>query len=409
MEVLYIKKKKRRRVKKSVLLVVALVLLAALILTLVLTYFGGSVGTARYGAVEASQRVKAVVVRSETVVSGGEFEVAERFLSEGQQVSAGERVMDVYKLGYSREITMSLWRTRQDIYKAQLEVLGEARDVELRNYDNEVEALRHELSGAVLSGNTQRVLKMKDELTSLLADRSEYLRSTVQETETLRALYKLQQERETAVSDARLSLIAEKSGIVSYFFDDYSIALSADKLSTVTAELLDRIVKNTEKSLKWPRTANTGAYRIVDGGEWYLLFNTPSSQGMRVVPGEAYPIKLTGYGEFQGVAHSSFVSGGSVVNILKVNSAVGALLNARVVSAEIDYSFEGIRVEKRAVQFENGEPFVELMMDGKRTGVYVNVFAEDGGSAIVSAKNTSSAHLEEGVKYWIPKKRVFKK
>ncbi|MBR5947539.1 MAG: hypothetical protein IKZ82_02675 [Clostridia bacterium] len=409
MEVLYIHKKKRRRFKKSVLVVVAFILMAALLLLLALMHFGGSEGKVRTARIETESSVTAVVIRAEDVVSGGEYDIADRYLSEGQRVRAGERVMAVYKLGFSREIPLALWRTRQDIYKAQLEVLGEARDVELRSYDNSVEKTVHEISDAVLSGGEADVLELKNKLTGLLTDRAEYLRTSVQETETLRALYRQQDEREQAVSDSRISLIAEKEGLVSYYFDDYSVALNADKLSTASAELIDSIVKKNGKSLKWMGSSKTSAYRLVRDGEWYLAFTTPASQSMRIVRGESYPLSIAGYGEYEGVGESSFLSGQRVVNIIKVNAPLAALIDVRTVKVKINFAFEGLRVEKRAVQLKDGEPFVEVMVDGKRMGVYVNVYSEDGSGAIVSPKNTANAPLMEGVKYWIPKKSVFKK
>ncbi|MBR0135683.1 MAG: hypothetical protein IJM18_05740, partial [Clostridia bacterium] len=150
-------------------------------------------------------------------------------------------------------------------------------------------------------------------------------------------------------------------------------------------------------------------YRIVDENEWFIVFNTPASQGMRVVPGKSYPVTIRGYGSYEGVAEASFVSGKKTVNIIKITADIGPLIDARTVQAEIGFAAEGIRVEKRAVQFRDGEPYVEVMVDGKRTGVYVNVYAEDGGGAIVSTKNSGDPPLREGVKYWIPKKRIFKK
>jgi hypothetical protein len=409
MEVLYIHRKKRRRFKKSVLVAVAIFLIAAMLLLIVMKHFGGSEGKVRTARIETSASFSAVVIRNESVISGGEYDIADRYLSEGQAVRAGELVMDVYKLGFSREILLSLWRTRQDIYKAQLEVLGEARDVELRNYDNGVEKAVRAISDAVLSGERADVLALKNDLTGLLTDRAEYLRSSVQETETLRALYRRQSESEQSIADSRLSLIAEKDGLVSYYCDDYSVALNSDKLSNVSAELVDSIVKKSAKSPKWTGSSKSTAYRLVQQGEWYLAFTTPASQAMRVVSGESYPISIEGYGDFTGVGESSFISGQRVVNLIKVSAPLGELIEARTVKAKITFAFEGLRVEMRAVQLKDGEPFVEVMVDGKRTGVYVNVHSEDGSGAVVSPKNTANAPLMEGVKYWIPQKSIFKK
>lgn len=398
-------RKKRRRLKKGALAIILCFLAAAVLALLAIMYFGGSEGTAQTGTITAAHNYDAVVIRKEKIVSSDEFSIADYFADEGQRVEPGDPVMNVYKMGYSSEITLSLWRTEQEIYEAQLEVLGEARDVELRSFDDGIDSAKARLSNAVLTGNTGSVLRIQNELTELLSARSEYLRGYIQETETLRSLYKKESDWQRAVEDSRTELAAPSAGVVSYYFDDFSVALNADKLSTVTSDLITSALKRG-KSAKLAGSARQNAYRIVDTGEWYCVFLTEISDPLRVAAGQSYPVEITGYGEYNGVAVDSFVSGKKVVNVIKVESDVGELISARVIKARVTFAATDLKVEQRAIQFENGDPFIEVVTADGRVGVYVNVLSGDGEHVIVNAKNTDNAPLQEGSKYWIPKRGI---
>ncbi|MBR6006342.1 MAG: hypothetical protein IK064_01800, partial [Clostridia bacterium] len=344
-----------------------------------------------------------VIIRNETIVSADEFDLADYFAEDGQQVCEGDLVMNVYKMGYSPEITLSLWRTKQEIYLKQLEVLGEARDIELRNYDDSVDEAKKRLCDAVMNGNTAVVLSLQDELTDLLERRSEYLRGYIQETESLRGLYRQEEDWERAVESSRTSLYAVREGRVSYYLDDFAVALNADKLSTVTGDLISAALK-ANKTARWTGSSRTNAFRIVDTGEWYCAFLTGANEALRITEGLSYPVEIEGYGSFTGVALRSFVSGKNVVNIIKITADMGELIGVRAVTVGVRYAGTDLRVEKRAIQFEDGEPYVEVITPEGRVGVHVNVISEDGNYVIINAKNTGNAPIGAGVKYWIPKR-----
>lgn len=398
-------RKKRRRLRKGALAIILGFLAAAVIALLLIMYFGGSEATAQVGTITHSKSYDALVVRSEKIVAADEFVIADYFADEGQHVEAGDPVMNVYKMGYSSEITLSLWRTRQEIYEAQLEVLGEARDVELRTFDDGIDSAKSRLSHAVLTGNTASVLRIQNELTDLLAARREYLRGYIQETETLRSLYKKESDWQRAVEDSRTELTAPQAGVVSYYFDDFSVALNADKLSTVTSDLVASAIKRG-RSAKLTGSARQNAYRIVETGEWYCVFLSELKDPLRVAAGQNYPVEVAGYGKYEGVAVNSFVSGKKVVNVIRIKGNVGELISARVIKAKVTFAGTDLRVEQRAIQFENGEPYIEVVTGDGRVGVYVNVLAGDGEYVIINAKNTDNAPLHEGTKYWIPKRRI---
>lgn len=406
MEILQFKKR-RRRLKKSVLLIVVAVLLVLALALALIAFLGGSEGRFGYARIEETRTYTAAVIRNEKLVSAfekeGGYAVARYYMSEGQDVEAGEHIMDVFRLGFSRETELSLRQTRQRIYEEQLKVIGEVRNEQLKAYDVGIENAKDRLSTAVMNGSGEEALAAEEDLYKLLEARNDYLKNEAQENETLRALYREEEAKLDAVLSAKRELVSETGGRVSYYFDDLAAALNADKLELVTTSLVEAAT-SAKKEHGWIGSSTTAAYRLVDPGEFYCAFLTEPTDALRVAPGTAYPVELSGYGKYEAVGVACYKSGSRMVNIIKIESDVGALISTRKVQMKLKYAADGIRVEKRAVQYNDGCAYIEIMENGGRTAVYVDVLSADGGGAIVKPTEAGTPAFSEGGRYWIPKR-----
>lgn len=73
-----------------------------------------------------------------------------------------------------------------------------------------------------------------------------------------------------------------------------------------------------------------------------------------------------GHGTYTAVALEPIVSGKKVVNILKVEGAPTEFLNTRCIELTVRFDASDICVSKQAIQFENGVPYIELLLsDGQ--------------------------------------------
>ncbi|MBO4879235.1 MAG: hypothetical protein J5544_03155 [Clostridia bacterium] len=394
-------RRKRRRLKKGVLAIIIGFLFVAVAAMLAVIWLGGAEDTLKKGSLSAEKSYSAVVIRSEKVVTTEEFDTADYFAADGQLVEPGDPIMNVYRMGFSREITNSLWETQEEIYRAQLAVLGETRDPQLRAYDDSIRDAKDKLSSAVLDGSTALVEKLSGELTQLLTERNEYLRVYVQETEALRALYQKEADWQETVDQARIRMTADRAGKVSYYLDDFAVVLNSDKLNNITSDLINTALKKS-KTAKWTGSSRTNAYRIVNTGEWYCAFLTGADEKMRLSEGEEYAIEAEGYGEFRAVALRSFVSGKYVVNILKISEDPGELINVRAITLKVKIEADGLIAESRAIRMKDGVPYIELVQPDGRVNMYVDVLADDGRKAVIKARTTEEVQIGEGTKYWIP-------
>lgn len=396
--------KRRRRVKPKVL--VAFAVIAAFIVVLFLTLFlRGHEAVSDSGYISMDCSYDAVIVRNEKAVTTDSFDRADYLVSEGKYVEAGVHVMDVYKRGYNDELMLSLQQTEREIYAAQLEQLGETRDSVLNGLNQSVDALENQIAEAVLNGNTNEVAQLEIELKSVLAERSEYLRNTLQETETLRTLYRTKQDKEALISAWRKSLVNEDAGTISFYFDDYENALNEDKLSIMTSGLITSAVKG-RGAVEWTTEAENLAYRVVDTSHWYCVFLTPINEALRTVQGMSYNISVAGYGQFAATALEPMISGGSAINVLRINQELGELINVRTAKVKVSYDASGVEVKLDGITIQNGLRYIELMYSEGKKKTEIDVLSADGDSAIIRVKNPDEQAIVAGVKYWIPKKEI---
>ncbi len=138
--------------------------------------------------------------------------------------------------------------------------------------------------------------------------------------------------------------------------------------------------------------------------DWYCAFLTPTTEPLRVAPGTDYSVDIDGYGSFNGTGVTSFVNGKYVVNIIRFTEDIGALIDVRTCTISIRCEAEGMMIESRAIQFKDGETYIEIVTSNGRANVYVDVLAEDGKNAIVRIRDPKDVPAGTEVKYWIPKR-----
>ena len=371
-------KLKRKRIKKiNPLWIIAGLLAAILIAVLVILVRGGAEGIAETGSVTVDVDYNAVIVRNEKVITSEAFDLADYFAEEGAWVEPDTKIMQIYRRGYSEEQAAALMRKHAEIYDEQLALLGETRDKTIRGYDELIALLEENIAEELMAGNSAEVRRQEAELLDALSSRTDYLRENLQETETLRALYSQADALAEVVETQRHVLYSQESGFVSFYFDDYENALNADKLSILTSDLVSSVIKG-KGGAAWTTASDTSAY------------------------GRSYSIAAKGHGTYTAVALEPIVSGKKVVNILKVEGAPIEFLNTRCIELTVRFDASDICVSKQAIQFENGVPYIELLLSDGKYCIFVNVLSADDKRAVINVREDQDMPIAVGVRYWIP-------
>lgn len=402
---LAVRKKKKRKTRRRRPLdrrlflfggIGAVVVLVAVYLFL---HFIGAESTAGSGLQQFRLDDKSiVVVRSETVLSATEHSRVDFLVQEGEQVALGDPVARVYKLGYSDELMQSLLSAREAVYAAQMERIGSTKDAKLEEMNAQIDSVKAAVAEHLMDSGSADLQALLEELDGLLSTRMEYLRDKVQENETLRALYADAAEKEQLISTWTENCTASASGTVSFYFDGYEEAFDAEKLNMVSANLIKRALKETGSSV-WNSTDGKRVCRIVNNNKWVIAFVTSSTSLQRTAQGMEYEISADGYGTFRGIALEPVLYGDSVVNLIEMQGDMQGLINIRTVKADITSAASGVAVKARAVTFNNGMPYIQVVTGKSRRAVCVDVLAVNGDTAIVRAHDSGDV-LTEGVRYW---------
>lgn len=380
-------------------MLLALVLIAVTVaLVLLLSDVGG--GTLEAGTMRMELAVKGVVIRDEMSISVDRYDKVMFEAAEGAESYEGMPVARVYKWGYSDDMMQSLITVEAQIYEAQAALLSGVENADLANIELQIGQKRAAIRTAHTRGEGD-MLTLENELKSLLVQRREYLRNTVQPTETLNALYAAEQTKKDQLDSYTTEVTASGSGVISFYFDGYEQALNYEKLNMLNSELVSSVLKNTASMTGG--SADNLLYRLVNPNRWHLAFLTGKNEPLRTLAGTRYTVEFEGVPEasYTGTALEPIGSDGGVVNLLEFSEPIGALLCARTVNATVTMEANGFVVPLSAIAMRDGTAYIKLRTGSGEHETAVNVLAKDEENALIQAKDAADP-IAAGQRYMKP-------
>ncbi|MCR5807937.1 MAG: hypothetical protein K6G56_00085 [Clostridiales bacterium] len=396
------RKKTRSRISPGILAVISGLVLVIGVLLFVLLYNGKEEITERGTMMFNCSGRSAVIIRDEAVYLSSEYARIDFLQPEGASVFPGDALATVYKLGYSDELMQALLNTREEVYRAQIDRLGSTRDQRLEEMNEQISSLKGRIESCVMRGSGEDLLQLYRDLDAALKERMDYLKTKVQETETLRTLYASVEAKEELISAWIEGTVSEDTGVVSYYFDGYEQAINKEKLNMLSPDLVKRALKDSG-SATWTTDDKTRVCRIVDPSRWYVAFLTESEELTRLAAGVEYFVEIEGYGTFKGVALEPVISDKKVVNVIEFEHDLGELINVRTAKINVSAAMNGIKVKGSAIRFVDGASYLELLLSDSHYTVRVDVLAVEGDFVIVRPHESGDI-LNEGVRYWNKKR-----
>lgn len=389
-----VRKRSNPNIRLYVAIAIILVLIGALLF--VILYSGTEEITER-GVIDFDLSTSAVVIRDEVTYTAPGFTRIEYGAHEGSEVSVGDELATVYRLGYNDELMVALLDDREQVYYEQLNLIGSAKDEKLDEMESGILSLQSRVAAAVMGDSDEDLYSLQTELNSALAERREYLKK-VQAKETLTALYAKEENQQDIVSKWAETVTAENEGRISYYFDGYEQAVNAEKLDLISSDLLRNVLKGNGIA-GWTTDDDTRVCRVADPNHWYIAFVAKNDELSRVAQGVKYTVEIDGRGTFTGVALEPVISGDYAINYIEINSDMGELLDARTAKVHITASITGIKVKADAIKKENGNFYLELVLSESHYRLRVDVLAVEGDYVIVRPHDSGDT-LNEGVRYW---------
>jgi hypothetical protein len=192
---------------------------------------------------------------------------------EGQNVRAGDVVLNVYASSYIDKMLTELDEVRRQIKEYQADsLLSKIVDPQLDSINGEIAQRIQAVAGAAKSGNGN-VAKAEIELTNLMTQRQNYIKQTsvAQADSTLKSLYSTETELIGRIDAWRTQYAAQKDGRVSVYFDGLESVLGADMVDFLTQESVENN-RGPKPTVDPAFAAQQTLFRIVNPYYWYLEF-----------------------------------------------------------------------------------------------------------------------------------------
>ena len=388
-----------RRARPNIKFYLLLAVLAAIVIVVMVLIFRTTGGLVEQGTVTMEAAVTAVVIRDESVVTAESYGRINYFVAEGERITSGTKIAEVFKWGTYDSVLQDLLTMQQEIRAYQTEtVLADIVNTELESKDAAIDELVERI-GAVARGESgEDMLTLENQLKTLMDDRREFLRDSLQPDEHLMGLYEREQTLLDRVESWKQDVYSQTSGMISFYFDGYEAVLNRATM----AQILPGDIQSVIKGGKIPSSTTSAEkplYRIANTQRWYLAVVTDERSDASFVEGESYSVVLEGNYDrpYTALAESVTAADGETLTILLIEDDVAPVMNARVVNATVQASFSGTAVASRGVATVDGVTGVYIEGEVGRTFVPVTVLYDDGTNAVV--RPTDGSSLTIGSRY----------
>ena len=398
------KSRARRRIKSRFFLM-AFVAVGFVVLIVLLITGNSHKDEIQFGSLDATLEASAAIIRDERLITSEPYEKVTFNVVEGQTISNGDLVAQVYKRGYQEDTTITLLTLQKQIYAYQLQLLGANLPAELVDVNERIATVEEQIRVTSREESALDMLDLEQSLRGLQAERATLLASIVPADATLSQMYaELAAQQQTQNGWKRDILNESGTGIVSFYFDGYERVLTIDKLSTINAALVNSVVKGGNTAAMKNAESESPLYRITGNTHWFIAFVTKASEPLRLAAGEQYTVQFPDYSDQQytAMARESSVSENSVVNVLEFNTDIGKLAGVRTVAVSVSKSAQGLVVPLEAITITAGVPGITISYgEDNLLRVEVDILSQDEKNAVIRARNESDT-LTAGQKFVLP-------
>lgn len=341
------------------------------------------------GKIEFDTTQSTVIVRDEKVYNAENYGKASFLASEGERVSEGTEIAEVYKWGYNDKIMSELLETQTKIEQYQENnLLHDVIDQDLAAINQSI-ADKSELISNIVNGKADGdLIEEEKALKLLMENKQQYLHEKVNADTQLDQYYEQESQLLERVDSWRETVTAPEAGVVSFYFDGCEDLLNANNIEQLTIKNINDIVNGSALTQATASEAQRPLYRLVDNYKWYLLI-------VSTVPIHEFESDSEFYIAFKDYVDQQYT--GKVVGkreeesgyiyAIEITDDIGPLLNTRRADADIHTVFQGLKVPSKSIKTVENVKGVYVIENKEEVFVPITVLIDQDGYAIIKPAN----------------------
>ncbi len=339
------------------------------------------------GSLSANHSGDCLIVRNEVPYDAEGVTSVVYDAEEGSTVIRGDYICKVYSSGYSTREMTTLQNYRTSIRDYQKKLLESETTYDAKRNRVTSDVVTYAKAVRDLIGGARGSLENQEELLAIAVQaRQAYMKSKYASDQRLSRLFDDELSQTQRIDSWTKQYTAIDSGVVSFYSDGYEYGLTGQNYTAFEPRQVRTMINGQAPEKTTAQKGKTTIYRMVEEGEWYVLFLSDNTS-WNPVQGQIYQLQLERFENTQVYAEVvDFTrSGGELLVRLKVNSDVKPVLYMRSCGAVLGESMSTLCVPERAIYTQDGMTGVVIVSGSTESFIPVNVIHYDGGNAYFQA------------------------
>jgi len=281
--------------------------------------------------------------------------------------------------------TLRDYRTSIRDYQKKLIEAETTYDAKLNRVTSDV--LTYARAVRDLIGGARGSLENQEELLSAaVTARQVYLKSKYASDQRFSRLYDDELSQTQRIDSWTKQYTAATEGVISFYSDGYEYGLTGSNYTGFDPRTVRSMMNGAMPERSTAQKGKTTIYRMVENGEWYVLFLSKDTD-WNPVNGQIYQLQLE---RFENTAVYAEVvnftrSGGELLVRLRVQGDVKPILYMRTCGAVLGESLSTLCVPERAIYVQDGMTGVVVVDGQTQSFIPVNVIHYENGNAYFQA------------------------
>ncbi|MEA4846282.1 MAG: HlyD family efflux transporter periplasmic adaptor subunit [Clostridiaceae bacterium] len=383
----------------SIYIFPALFLIICLSYLIRFMFFNIETEIVKYGSLENSIKVKALIIRNESVTTlpaGVEINYS---ADEGDRVSLGKKVLEIVKNDQADEsISLKIKQLDDRIQEIkQSDINNNFFSKDKEKIDSQINEKVADLKNIARSGDLKKLDTVKNDLSADLYKKSLIYGEGSFFGKNLEQLQKEKAVLEGIYNNSIDVIYAQTSGIVSYSLDGYEQILGTGNIKDFKLSNMKEIMNSLDSSNRDANKNTAAGIKIVDNFEWYTCSLISLEQTKDLKIGKKIRLRFTELGDSEvngEIYEVSQPESDICMVIIKINEHVNDFYKKRIAEIDIikDYN-EGFTVPARAIVVKDNIKGLYVLKNGVVRFIPVAVMNEDRESCLV--KNLESDYALE--------------
>lgn len=339
------------------------------------------------GSLSANHSGDCLIVRNEVPYDAEGVTSVVYDAEEGSSVVRGDYICKVYSSGYStREMnTLRSYRTSIRDYQKKLIEAETTYDAKLNRVTadvlNAAKAVRD-----LIGGSRGSLENQEETLANAVKARQTYMKSKYASDQRFSRLYDDELSQTQRIDSWTKQYTASDAGVVSFYSDGYEYGLTGANYTTFEPRQVRAMFNGSVPEKTTAQKGKTTIYRMVEDGEWYVLFLSDNTS-WNPVKGQVYQLQLERFEDAAVYAEVvSFTrSGGELLVRLRVPGDVKPVLYMRTCGAVLGENVSTLCAPERAIYTQDGMTGVVVVNGSTESFIPVNVIHYDSGNAYFQA------------------------